>query len=276
MKNFLILCLTALTAVTSWAEPARPLAADTIPTATGTNAIARLKADGQFDSLQAAITAARYDAKADAASGDVFAANPSHGFSSRFSPTGLRLTARTGDGTNAVRYTSEWRLEAVGYGDALTAVPRGEVVAAGQRVELRRKVPAVVEWFENRPNGLEHGFTLADRPAGNSDGQALRVHLAVEGNLQPVVEAGGRKLALRNAGGATVMTYDKLKVWDATGRQVAAVMEAQPGQVLLTVLDAEATYPLTIDPTFQQEAYVKASTTGRMIGSATPWPCRET
>ncbi len=71
-------------------------------------------------------------------------------------------------------------------------------MAAGQRVELRRKVPAVVEWFENRPNGLEHGFTLAERPAGNTDGQSLRVRLAVEGDLQPVVEAGGQKLALRN------------------------------------------------------------------------------
>lgn len=262
MKNFLITCLTALAAVSCWAEPARPLVADTIPTATGSNAIARLKADGQFDSLQAAITAARYGAKADAASGDVFAANPSHGFSSRFSPTGLRLTARTGEGTNAVRYTSEWRLEAVGYGESLTGVPRGEVVAAGQRVELRRNVPAVVEWFENRPGGLEHGFTLAERPTGNSDGQPLRVRLAVDGDLQPVVEAGGQKLSLRNSSGATVLTYDKLKVWDANGRQVAAVMEAQPGQVLLTVLDAEAKYPLTIDPTFQQEAYLKASNTG--------------
>ena len=114
MKNHLILALTAFSAISSWAEPMRPVAPATVPALTGSNAVARLRADGQFDSLQAAITAARFGTRTDPESGEAFAANPSHGFSSRFSPTGLRLNARTGKGTNAVRHTSEWRLEAVG------------------------------------------------------------------------------------------------------------------------------------------------------------------
>ena len=52
MKILLLCIVCALAVVSSWADPVHPVAA------TGSNAIARLKADGQFDSLQAAITSA--------------------------------------------------------------------------------------------------------------------------------------------------------------------------------------------------------------------------
>ena len=64
----------------------------------------------------------------------------------------------------------------------------------------------------------------------------------------------------------THITYNKLKVWDATGRELPAQMQLAShysGQQLnLLVDDRNAQYPLTIDPSFeQQQAYIKASNT---------------
>ena len=61
-----------------------------------------------------------------------------------------------------------------------------------------------------------------------------------------------------------VLDYDKLRVWDATDRELPARMVAAKGgmQLQLEVDDAQARYPLTIDPTFTQQAYLKASNIG--------------
>ena len=73
----------------------------------------------------------------------------------------------------------------------------------------------LTEWFINRPSGLEHGFTLERRPAGEG---ALRLDIAIEGDLSPVPGADGQRIELHDAAGAKVLDYDKLRVWDAAGR----------------------------------------------------------
>ena len=123
-----------------------------------------------------------------------------------------------------------------------------------------------MEWFVNTPCGLEHSFTLAERPAplGNtgesptlptSQEQRLRLIIAVSGDLAPHTDAAGQRLELRDAAGRTVLSYEKLKVWDATGAELPATMEAGEGRVTLAVNDATARYPLTIDPTFFERNY---------------------
>ncbi|MCB9081847.1 MAG: FG-GAP repeat protein, partial [Lewinellaceae bacterium] len=59
-----------------------------------------------------------------------------------------------------------------------------------------------------------------------------------------------------------MLTYDKLRVWDATGKELTARMEWTGSRLDLLIEDAAATYPLLIDPTFSQQAYLKASNTG--------------
>ncbi|MSU37417.1 MAG: hypothetical protein EXS36_20425 [Pedosphaera sp.] len=215
------------------------------------------------------MTGARYGAKAaDGAEAKALAQNPAHGLRSTFTREGLRLEVRSGEATHQVA----WRLDSLGYGAAQITVPAGELKVSGQRVELARgpsptphsalRVPHLVEWFNNTPGGLEHGFTLAERPAANPRGEALSLVLAVTGDLAPQADAAGQNLLLRDAAGQTVLTYEKLKVWDATGAELPATMQVADGKVTLTVPEANAHYPLTIDPTFAQEAYLKASNTG--------------
>jgi hypothetical protein len=60
----------------------------------------------------------------------------------------------------------------------------------------------------------------------------------------------------------TAIRYNKLQVWDANGRELPARMQLAANQLSLIIDDADANYPLTIDPTFQHQAYLKASNTG--------------
>ena len=236
---------------------------------TGEKAIQHLKDTGQYESLAAAMTGARYGVKAaDGAVARALAPNPAHGLRSTFTREGVRLEVRSGEATHQV----DWRLQSLGYGAAQIAVPPGELKVSRQHVEIVRgpsptphsalATPQLVEWFNNTPGGLEHGFTLAERPATNSRGEPLRLVLTVTGDLAPQADATGQNLLLRDAAGQSVLTYEKLKVWDAAGAELPATMQVADGKVTLTVQEANAHYPLTIDPTFVQQAYLKASNTG--------------
>lgn len=248
-----------------------------VGTLTGEKAIAHLKSAGQYDSLSAAIAGALYAVKPAAADdaavpAKAFAQTPAHGLSHTFSGEGLSLTVRVGEGANATAHTVGWRLRSLGYGEEQAGVPAGALRTAGQRVEIARATPAVTEWFVNAPTGLEHGFTLPARPAADSGGEPLRVIVEVTGDLTPQAAAAGQTIALLDAAGSAVLSYARLKVWDATGTEFPATIavsparkgaESRPAQVILSVADANAHYPLTIDPTFTttQQAYLKASNT---------------
>ena len=75
------------------------------------------------------------------------------------------------------------------------------------------------------------------------------------------MDAAGLTVALSADGDAVVgstpdatpvLRYSGLQVSDATGRDVPASLAVQGQAVQLRVEDAGATYPLTIDPWFQQ------------------------
>lgn len=117
----------------------------------------------------------------------------------------------------------------------------------------------LTEWFRNDGRGLEHGFTLKDRPCdavGN-----LTLELNLRGGLQPRVCEQNRNVALGHPGEAALVRYDGLVAFDAEKRFVPARFEVTDHGLRLTVEDQGAVYPLTIDPVTQQ-AYLKASNPG--------------
>lgn len=120
------------------------------------------------------------------------------------------------------------------------------------------------EWLLNDTRGLEHGFTVQQRPGPVADLKSqiinpLCVTLAIRGPLRPVVSADA--VQFKDQAGATVLTYAGLKAWDADHRPLPAHMEPADGALRLVVDERGARYPLTIDPIAQQ-AYLKASNTG--------------
>jgi hypothetical protein len=249
-------------------------------------ATARLKAQGQYESLAQAVQAARYAiGPADGDLGPVgggpaasgyYAGNPAQALRCWFRADGLELQPAT---------VTPWKLNlrVVGYGRAtLESADVGAVSADQNRVELSRADGAVVEWYENRPAGLEQGFTLQRSPRGEG---WLRLVLEAEGDLRPEPDeplwgsrsgdsAERRQLAVPGeevrrstepslrrqeverasavnfvtADGQAMLRYSGLKVRDAGLRSLPAHIEVQDRQLALVVDDGNAIYPVTVDP----------------------------
>ncbi|MFZ4985094.1 MAG: FISUMP domain-containing protein [Blastocatellia bacterium] len=166
--------------------------------------------------------------------------------------------------------SGEWRwgLELEGYGVGIVrsfAVP-ARVSGREGRISYDRD-GNIEEWVVNDRSRIEHGFTIQARPAGLADNHKARLTLRFRhrGGLRPVESASGRSLKLGTgngkSSGSACLEYRDLRAWDATGREVDAWFEAEGTDHLRLVLDeTEASYPLTIDPTITQQAYLKAST----------------
>ena len=60
----------------------------------------------------------------------------------------------------------------------------------------------MVEWYENRREGVEQGFTLAARPAGRGP---LRIEANVADDLRMVAGAGGDAVSFLDPSGAPVL-----------------------------------------------------------------------
>ena len=114
------------------------------------------------------------------------------------------------------------------------------MIADESRVEIHR--PGLVEWYVNSPAGLEQGFTLDERPAGDGP---LVVELAVAG-ARPALR--GDAIVFESEGQRR-LRYGEPVAIDADGDPLAARLEVPSGERLRIVVDdAGATYPLVIDP----------------------------
>lgn len=206
-------------------------------------------------SLRAAHDAARRTVRE--SEGGHRAFHPGQRWVTDFDGRGFAITPEHGDWS--------WGLELSSFG-FLGAEQAMEALAPRVRAEGSRVAYAwsasLDEWFENEARGLEHGFTVHARPAGNEvPDRPLSFVLAVRGDLRAKTVAGGRGLEWIDEGGATRLTYDGLHVYDADGRELPARFESAGARVRLLVQERGARYPLTVDPIVQQ-AYLKASNTG--------------
>jgi FG-GAP repeat len=180
--------------------------------------------------------------------------NPEQQWRTEFDGHGFTTRPEAGDW--------QWGLELRSYGfpgQKRVIGNRAEVTAQGERVTYLWDT-ALREWFVNDQRGLEHGFTVAQRPAGaNGEETRLEFDLAVRGSLRPEISADGETLRFEDPQGTTVLTYSGLKVSDADGSSLPARFVAEKG-VRLLVDERGARYPITVDPIAQQ-AYLKASNT---------------
>jgi hypothetical protein len=157
----------------------------------------------------------------------------------------------TEQGAELRSHDLRWALStrAYGYGDTLQPLKAVTPQADANRVEYRRN--GLTEWYENGPLGLEQGFTLAHRPA-QGNGQPLTLELALRGNLSVALDHDGKALNLRAVNGRTVFRYTGLQARDATGRELPSWLEVRGESLLVRVADAQAQYPVVVDPWVQQ------------------------
>jgi hypothetical protein len=181
------------------------------------------------------------------------ARNPGQAWRTRFDGRGFRVQPDSGGWT--------WGLELARYG---IAEDQHEVGGAALVTTDAARVSyawgaGLEEWFVNDARGLEHGFTLQERPGRGSG--PLTLELRVRGELRPLAQPTGRAVTFVDAQGAAVVTYAGLTVLDADGRALSARLEVEASAVKVVVADQGARYPVTIDPIAQQ-AYLKASNSG--------------
>ena len=215
--------------------------------------------------IQQQIQAQRFHAQASDVSGGWQAANPAHGFHIDYQPGGQTVLTLAGEA--AAEHRIALQLQGYGYGDALIPLTQAPVLSANGNTVTYQWKPGLREWWINNEQGLAQWFELAERPTMDSNAQPLVVSMTLDTGLNASVADNALTLSASDNG--TTITYDRLKVWDATGRVLPAEMALDGRRLALHVDDREAVYPVTIDPTFTQQAYLKASNTeaGDRFGS---------
>jgi hypothetical protein len=130
--------------------------------------------------------------------------------------------------------------------------PNGTVLVEGDLVRFTRR--GLIEEYSVSMNGVQQDFVIVDRPAGTGE---LRVELALSGAQAEAADYGA-KLALEGSG--RVLAYSRLRVLDATGKELAARLEVLGATRLAVRLDdADARYPVCVDPTFSDANWVSLS-----------------
>ena len=175
--------------------------------------------------------------------GELEAPNRAHDIRTRFRPAAVEIVPRRSESARGRRLA--WRTASWGRQGRATACETVAPTGDGVRVLYRRD--GFVEWYENKPEGLEQGFTIEAPPPGKGP-------LSIAGSI------GGLRPRLRSDGDVDfadredvpVLAYGKLTVWDALGDEVPSRLAVNGAQlsILIDDDDAKASYPLTVDPIF--------------------------
>jgi hypothetical protein len=173
----------------------------------------------------------------------------------RVGKTGFRLSAkgfeaefRAGEALfSATDSTDQLSVELVGFGRTgdLAALPMGNMQAASRLAEgglgkLESTRGPVVEWWKGNVRGVEQGWTIAQKPTGSG---LLGFEVAVAG---ADVQTDGKKAWLDASD--TTWTVEGLAAWDTDGQALDVWMEVAGDGFVVRVDDADATYPITVDP----------------------------
>ncbi|MEY4167437.1 MAG: hypothetical protein RIR52_1261, partial [Acidobacteriota bacterium] len=188
--------------------------------------------------------------------------NPATGLTASFDRRGVEVQAEGAAWT--------WGLDLVSYGVGraqVTVEKRTPAVEAAAREVTYGWDDNLEEWYRNHDRGFEHGYTIQRRPEANGADGPLELNLKVRGDLQVTGLEAGRAVVFGKRAGEALLRYSDLKVVDASGKELEARFEGDDEDALRVVVeDHEATYPVTIDPTISQQAYLKASNTGSNDG----------
>src|SRR2546425_1357317 len=110
----------------------------------------------------------------------------------------------------------------------------GTMRVDGNRVEISRQLRLqrlsdkdrqasqgeITEWYLNRKEGIEQGFTLTAPPGERLVGAPLRVRMRVSGKVRLAPVDSGKTVELKSEGGRLWLRYDHLAATDALGREL--------------------------------------------------------
>jgi hypothetical protein len=165
-----------------------------------------------------------------------------------FTSKGIKVVRRT---ESVPTWHADFTLSGLGKGDSIVSLPEDkEPKVNDHRIEFHRA--DVVEWYENRPDGLEQGFTINKKPEGNGP---LHLLLNISGNVRPVLSKDGRTVNFFSSKDAEVLQYGNLKAFDAKGKALPSRFEFSGNLLKIVVDDSAANYPIVVDPLLTTPAW---------------------
>jgi len=182
------------------------------------------------------------------------APNRAHNLRTYFADGGIEVVPRTGEAEDA--WSFSWRTLGWGREGRLVDVTTVSVAPRvdGSRVSYDRE--GLEEWYENKKEGLEQGFTVMERPAGEGP---LCIEGGVGSGLRAEFDSDEAGIDFLDRGGARVLRYAELHVREAGGREVPSCLRLKCNRVAILVDDAGAAYPLTVDPLMTSPAWTAES-----------------
>ncbi len=204
----------------------------------------------EWEQVKAAIESSQYKVKG--TDSECQATNPNQGWSIQFDGRGFLVSSAEKGG--------DWGLELEGYGapGAMRSVPaKAPIRSEGARVTYEWD-SYVEEWFVNRPNGLEHGYTILRPIEPASDEGVISFSLKPLGTMAPTLSEDQDTFVFRDSDGARIVTYSGLTVFDAKGTELPSRFSLQGKIITISVWTEGAVYPITVDPLAQQD-YIKSS-----------------
>jgi len=164
-------------------------------------------------------------------------------------PDGLWLTSTAEEDGGKV---NRFRVKAAAFGRSSSIVmPSTGAVHASQQSAVWLR-PGLIEEYSVSSEGVRQDFVVMQRPMGA--GEALALDLEITGAL---VEAADYGVKVTVTATGRELAYSRLKVTDATGRELSARFDiVNPERLRITVQDAGAVYPVRIDPTFSDADWV--------------------
>ncbi len=137
-----------------------------------------------------------------------------------------------------------------GYPENLLSVDNIQPTLHGNRVEYKRN-KNLIEWYHNRPEGLEQGFTLLSPPLGK--GHSIHFQFTITGELNAALDSTAQAVSFTNQNGEKILRFDKLFVFDASGKILPACFSVSGDILSIEIDDTNALYPITVDPVIQSE-----------------------
>ncbi len=241
---------------------------EAMPNLSGEKAEEYLKDHGLYKSLGEAMAASRYsiyptkNAPLPVYKEAFEANNPRQAFAAYFAKDGVHLVSKAENN----KWRVQMNLTGYGYGDDIAEVEQTEtnVQKDKSRIEITKSATVqspkskIVEWYENSLGGLEQGWTINER-ASNVQNAELKLVLELGGDLKAKLAADNQAINFVDEKGEPILRYDKLKSWDADGKELTSRMDLNGNQLSIVVDDTEAKYPVTVDPFFSGTKKLTAS-----------------
>ena len=178
------------------------------------------------------------------------ATDATHVLTATFTSAGMTMVTATAH--------ANWQLSLVattyGRGKQTSLKAVRPVLAASGRLEYR--YPNVTVWFKNPAGGLEQGITLAKAPKGSTN-LPVTFNLKVGGALKPKLSASGQFVQFLRSG-KPVLAYAGLGAWDAGKKRLPAHLAVNGSTLTVSVNDAGAAYPMTVDPYFSAQELINS------------------